>query len=288
MEKFSGNIVVLRARKHVPGIGRKLSTYFSAYEVTCNKYPKYGIPDNSYILNYGRSEWPVWAADAVKRGVSFINTPTAVSASVNKILTLKILSTSGVPTIKWTEDHSVAAKWYMDGIGVVVRETVTGKQGNGIIHCDLAYPYAEGGNHIDDYKDAPLYTQVYDKDIEFRVHVVRGEVVDYVQKKRMGKSKREDRGLDTVDDFIRNHKRGWVFAHNNVIQSAVVKELALKTVAALGLDYGGIDILAKLNEERDAVIDAVVCESNSAPSMSSSATFAAYTNAFNRIIEGEL
>lgn len=288
METFNKDIVILRVRKGVPGIGRKLSRYYSAYEVTCKKYPLQKVPDNSYVLNYGRSEWPVWALDAMSRGVQFINTPTAVGASVNKVLTLKILSTNGVACVQWTTDYKQAEEWYMKGKDIVVRNTATGKQGNGIVLCSRSYPFSEGGSVPSQFKDAPLFTVAYDKDVEFRVHVVNGKVVDYVQKKRMGEEKRKARGLDEVDEFLRNHKRGWVFAHNNIIHSKLVKQLAIDTLAALGLDYGGVDILAKVNEEGDTVVDAVVCESNSAPSMSSSTTFKAYTEAFNMIISGEL
>ena len=279
---FSTKMVVLRLRKGVPGVGRKLSKFFNAYEVTCKSNPAVKVPDNAFVLNYGRSEWPVWYLDARERGVTFLNSPTAVANSVDKRITLEMLSSAGVSCLEHTTDKQVAYEWYLTGDDVVVRTTAKGKKGNGIELCTPTYPKSEGGLDPLDYPNAPLFTKHYDKDVEFRVHVVNGEVIDYVQKKRMGKKKRERIGITDNNMLVRNHKRGWVFAHNDIIRSPLVEKLALDTINVLGLDYGGIDILAKVSDGK--VYDAVVCESNSAPGMSSPTTFKAYTEAFNRVI----
>ena len=280
---YSQQLVVLRARKGVPGIGRKLANHFGANEVTCGFRPKFKVPDNAFVLNYGRSAWPIWYLDARERGVTFLNTPSAVVNSVDKRLTLELLSNAGVKCLDWTTSAEEAYAWYLTGDDVIVRTIAQGKQGKGIELCTPSYPRSEGGKDPKDYPNAPLFTRHYTKDVEFRVHVVNGEVIDYVQKKRMGKKKRDKLGLTAADELIRNHKRGWVFAHNDIIHSELVKQLALDTVKVLGLDYAGIDILAKVSGGK--VYDAVVCESNSAPGMSSPTTFKAYTQAFNRMME---
>lgn len=269
---FSDKITVLRMRKGVAGVGRKLARHFNANEVTCNFRPKVRIPDNSFVLNYGRSAWPIWYLDARERGVVILNTPTAVGNSVDKRLTLELLSTRGVPTLDWSTDRTVAEEWAAEGHAVVVRHQVKGKKGNGI---ELVSGTA-------DVPDAPLYTKHYEKTHEFRVHIVNGEVIDYVQKKRMGKKKRDALGLTDNDMLVRNHKRGWVFAHNDIIVSDIVKRIALDATKALGLDFAGIDVLAKVEDGN--VVDAVVCESNSAPGMSSTTTFNAYAQAFAKLI----
>lgn len=274
---FNTNIVVLRARKGVPGVGRKLSRYFNAYEVTCKYKPKVRIPDGAVILNYGRSEWPIWAEEAIARGCTFLNTPDAVERSVNKITTLELLSTNGVDCLDFaTKDIATVRTWLDCGESVIIRDTVTGKQGKGVT---MLHP------HVDDpvIPDAPLYTKHYDKTHEFRVHIFNGKVIDYVQKKRMGSKKLAERGIEKADELLRNHKRGWVFAHKDIIIDNKIKKLALDTAKVLGLDYCGIDILAKVEDGK--VLDAVVCESNSAPGMSSQITFNAYVKAISKFIE---
>lgn len=280
---YSEKIAILRMRKGVPGVGRKLARYFNAYELTCGHKPAVKIPDNAVVINYGRSNWPVWYMEARQRGVRLLNQPSAVANSVDKRLTLELLSNAGVPCLDWSTDKAVAYDWYNNWTPVIIRHQVNGKKGNGIELADPEGDLSQGYNK-ETFPDAPLYTKHYDKDVEFRVHVVNGEVIDYVQKKRMGKKKREKLGLTDNDMLIRNHKRGWVFAHNDIIHSPLVKKLALDTVATLGLDYGGIDILAKTSDGE--VVDAVVCESNSAPGMSSVTTFKAYVNAFEKLAGG--
>lgn len=278
---YNEDIVVLRVRKGVPGIGRKLSNHFNANEVTCGFRPHIKVPTNAVVLNYGRSEYPIWYMDARERGVTFINSPTAVGNSVDKRVCLELLSTAGVPTLEWSTDRKeVYGDLTTDyTIQWLARTTVTGKQGKGIIPIRGGTEYGPEGQA---WPGAPLYTRFYDKTHEFRVHVVNGKVVDYVQKKQMGAEKLAKHGITEPDMLLRNHKRGWVFARKNIIRSKVVEQLALDTVRVLGLDYGGVDILAKVEDGK--VIDAVVCESNSAPGMSSPTTFRAYTEAFREMI----
>ena len=273
---YNPKVVVLRVRKDVPGIGRKLSRYYGANEVTCNFRPKYQVPDNAAIINYGRSQYPIWYMEARERGVTFINKPDAVARSVDKIQTLTILTNAGIPCLEFTTKWEEAEQWYKNGHGIIARKTVTGKQGKGITYLPPNIPHTG-------IQDFPLYTKHYAKDVEFRVHVVDGKVVDYVQKKRMGREKLSKIGLAEPDMLLRNHKRGWVFARNNIIHSETVKGMAIRATEALGLDYAGIDILAKVDEE-GGIYDAVVCESNSAPGMNSPTTFKAYTKAFDLLI----
>ena len=273
---FNKNIVVLRVRKGVPGIGRKLANFFNAYEVTCNYKPTVKVPDGAIILNYGRSEWPIWAEDAIARGCTFLNVPDAVANSVDKLKTLELLSTNNTPCLETTSSFEEAHSWLEEQQDVIVRHILNGKQGKGV-------ELVKHTSSIEALPHAPLYTKFYDKTHEFRVHVFNGKVIDYVQKKRMGSKKLEERGLEQVDELARNHKRGWVFAHKDIIMDDTIKQLGIDTAKVLGLDYAGVDILAKV--EDGVVLDAVVCESNSAPGMSSPTTFKAYTNAINSFIE---
>lgn len=276
------DVVVLRARKGVPGIGRKIARHFGANEVTAGHRPNIKIRDGAVVINYGRSVKPIWMDDLINRGGTLLNNPSAVRDSVDKIRTLRILDMYGVPCLKTTTDPQVVWKSLSSTrrIEWLARTTATGRQGKGIVPI---YGGTEYGPEGDIFPDAPLYTEFYDKTHEFRVHVFRGEVIDYVQKKRMGRKKLDALGRDNADMLVRNHKRGWVFAHNDIIRDPIIEQLGVGAAKALGLDYAGIDILAKI--EDGVIKDAVVCESNSAPGMSSATTFNAYAQAFANFIK---
>jgi len=179
-----------------------------------------------------------------------------------------------VPTLTFTEQKEVAQSWLNDGITVVSRRLTKSKMGKGIsiITPDMDLP------------QVLLYTQYYEKTHEFRVHVFDGKIIDYVQKKKMGKAKRESLELDKVNMEVRNHKKGWVFARKDIHASKKINDLGLAAVKAVGLDFGAVDILAKFNRSGE-LLSALVCEVNSAPGMSDVNTFNAYTSAIERYMK---
>lgn len=255
-------VAILRARKGVPGVGQRIANALGAYEVTCHNRPAVKLDPHAVIINYGRSEYPDWFQATQK----LINDPNSVYLCVNKRETLSALEVEGVSTLEWSGGVGMqqARQWIREGHRVFCRTTSTGKQGNGIVIASTE----------DELVDAPLYTKEFKKEKEFRVHVAFGQVIDYVQKKRMGEAKLKEWGLERSNQDIRNHKRGWVFAHKDIDHDPRVSHLAHLAVAALGLDFGGVDIL------KDSQGNSVVCEVNSAPGMSSEITFNAYINAF--------
>ena len=270
---LSNNYVVLRARKGVPGVGRKLSKHFNANEVTALHKPNIKVPSGAKIINYGRSVTPIWLQDAVDRGCKVINSAEAVQLCVDKLKTLRRMWLHEVPALEFSDNRETAQAWLDKGESVIVRHTVKGKQGKGV---ELVGP--------EQYLPAaPLYTKFYDKTHEFRVHIVGGKVIDYVQKKKMGERKLRERGITEVDKLLRNHKRGWVFAHNDLLVEGrgEIEVMALRGAKALGIDYCGVDVLARY--DGTSFIDAVVCEINSAPGMSSPTTFKAYVKAFEEM-----
>lgn len=283
--KIMKNLIIRRIRKTktskitgqkivAPGVGKKLALHFDPEggglrnTITSQK-PTKALTKNDVVLNYGNSRDAAWQPDFLKRGGKIINLPENVRNSVDKRRTLGILHEANVPCLEFTEDKNRAMDWLNKGEKVIVRHTVTGKQGAGVelIEPGKALP------------DAPLYTKFYDKDVEFRVHVLNGKVIDYVQKKKLGKKKQEERGIK-VDMITRNHKRGWVFCHNDIIEDDKVKAIAVDATKAIGLDLCAVDILAKVKGNR--VVSAIVCECNSSPGMSSSTTFKRYVGAIEK------
>lgn len=270
-------LYVYRIRKNVPGVGRMLANELGGYEVS-SELPTQALEEGGTILNYGRSTLPEWAGHY--GNVNWINHPHRVLSAVNKADTLMLLNAWQVPHVTYYLSADEALEELERGGKVFARKTLTGKKGKGIVIM----------NKPEDLVEAPLYTVDFGKTHEFRVHVAFGKVIDYVQKKRVSNEVLEERGW-TRNDNIRNRKNGWIFAHQKRIVRDEIKELGIKAARALNLDFAGVDILAdfiKLDEPENGsiwrLVDAVVCEVNSAPGMSAPTTKAAYLNAFKEFL----
>ena len=212
---------------------------------------------NHLIINYGYSEAPDWAySHYYSRGV--INWWDYVAVARNKLDTFHVLDIEGVSIPEYTEDKSVAQSW--DGV-VVCRKTVTGQEGQGIVIA----------TNPDEIVDAPLYTKHVRHKHEFRVHVFKGSVIDFTQKK-----KRSD---VEVNPFVRNSAGNWVFCREGVVLPDDVAEQAVKAVNALGLDFGAVDVAYREREDK-----AFILEINSAPGLEGT-TLARYTEAFKSLLE---
>lgn len=157
--------------------------------------------------------------------VEWLNSPEAVSKSAHKVKAFKAMGKAGVSIVPFTEDYREAQGWLEDNASVVVRHKIKGKGGQGI---ELV---SEG-----DLPQAPLYTKYVPKKDEFRIHVFQGEVFDHQYKARK-------RDVEAPNWKIRNHENGFIFARNmdKEIPQAVLEE-SVKAVAALGLDFGAVDI----------------------------------------------
>ncbi len=109
---------------------------------------------------------------------------------------------------------------------------------------------------------AEYFSEFYPKTREFRVHVGHGAVL-FVQEKVPREGREELR-----NEYIWNHANGnFIFQVTrqnlwplNVIQAAV------KAVEALGLDFGGVDVMSDPVDE--SLPECVVCEVNTAPTLS--------------------
>ena len=114
---------------------------------------------------------------------------------------------------------------------------------------------------------APLYTEYIPKRAEYRFHVFGGRVID-VQEKR----KKRDFG-DDRNTRIRNVNNGYVYCRDGVNPPDGAADLAVRAVAALGYQYGAVDVI--YNERRN---QCYVLEVNSRPGIINS-TCDAYVNA---------
>lgn len=144
--------------------------------------------------------------------------------------------------VPWTNDIKVAAEWLNLGQSVVVRHKLSGHSGEGIEIVDPA----EGPGGL---LPAPLYTQYVKKLKEFRIHVAFGNVIDVQEKRR-----RSEVGSE-ADNRIRNHHTGWVYCREEITEPDGMRDVAITALAALGLDFGAVDIIWNQKQNRCYVLE---------------------------------
>lgn len=206
---------------------------------------KYKYRQNNIIVNWGSSTAPKWQTKAVK----VLNHWNKVKISHNKLSALNILKNNQVNTVEFTTDIEAAKKWIKDGNIVMCRTQLENHSGFGII-------ISKQENEL---VNAPLYTK-YVKGSEWRIHVIKNgdnyTVFDIQQKRKRVDFEGEP------NNFIRSWHRGWNFCRNDIECNPKVTEEAIKTLKALELDFGAVDI--KYNKHFNK---AFVLECNSSPNM---------------------
>jgi hypothetical protein len=183
------------------------------------------------VINWGRSD-----RGAIRSTVPILNNPESILIASDKVKTLETLRDAGLGQNlpRFTTDYEEAKAFMTEDLEVVYSRTLTrASQGRGIeIACTVS-----------ELVRAPLYTCLVDVAREVRVHVVGGRVIDYAQKRKMGAERRELEGIEEVNLDVRSHDNGWVFAREGISINDIVKQVAIQSVSALGLDFGAVDII---------------------------------------------
>lgn len=207
--------------------------------------------------------------DEVKKCL-ILNDPSRVSMASNKLSFFRNVPDDVVPP--WTESFDKALEWIANGKKVCARTVLNGHSAEGLVVMD--------GSDTKTFVKAPLYTQYIPKKNEYRVHVVRGEVID-VQKKvlRQDRAQEAANGGPPINWQVRNLANGFIYQRNNITIPECVKQAAIKVMSAIGLDFGGVDIIYR-NESGTET--AYVLEINTAPGISGT-TVENYSAAFNKI-----
>lgn len=211
---------------------------------------------NKTVINYGCSSLP----DQVN-GCRIINSPLHVGICSNKLSFFHMVAEEnegdGISPRcpPWTEDYAVALSWVEAGSLVCARTVLTGHSARGLVIMDRNAP--------ETLVQAPLYVKYVPKKDEYRVHIVNGEVIDT---QRKGISQEFKDGLEEGEEVnfkIRNLSNGFIFVRNDgrVVPDDVHVQAKL-AIAAVGLDFGAVDII--YNAKR---AEAYVLEINTAPGL---------------------
>jgi hypothetical protein len=205
------------------------------------------------LLNWGHSS-PSFSLS----GVTVLNKPNAVSTASNKLTALTAMKAAGVRVPEFTNDVELAKSWIEDERIVLCRKLLRANSGRGIVVAKT----------VEELVSAPLYVKYIRKEKEYRLHVFNGKVIDFVEKKKR-------RGFEenpVYNKYIRSYEQGWVMVRDGVTVSDATKVEAVKAVAALGLDFGAVDIVI----DREGL--PVVLEVNTAPGIQGT-TLAKYKEA---------
>lgn len=218
------------------------------------------------ILNWG-SSITLYGTPA-----SYINDPQAVGVAQSKMATYAMLAEACVPTCVWTTDKEEALRWCASGEARVIHRTLDrGSQGRGMaVYSADGTQHTASAHEFDELAFGGFFVKVFGEvrsNVEYRIHVVNGEVIDRQHKRRRTE---HERG---TDPYIRSAARGWVYCRGGLVSYEAVDNEAQAAVEALGLDFGAVDI-ARAADGRVCVY-----EVNTAPGLEGT-TLRRYADAF--------
>lgn len=222
----------------------------AGYKIIRREGSKYKGGSHKVVLNWGNRTLP---EEVLKSEV--LNFPPAVALASDKLAFFNAAhETVQVPS--FTTDKGLAHQWMADSGGtIVVRETLSGHSGEGIVLIDSENEWEEY-----DHSRAKMYVEYIPKKEEYRVHVMGGQVIDVQRKAR-----RNDFPNNAVNWKIRNHSNGFVFAREGVSPDKDVLDQSLKAIDATGLDFGAVDVIWNAHRGK-----AYVLEINTAPGLEGS------------------
>ena len=189
--------------------------------------------NSRYVHNQARHLVVNWGDSRCDDYGNMLNRPSAVKKATDKISTIISMDEHGVSSLGVMYDKEIATRYLINHPDSVIfcRGMINASKGKGIVVA----------RSPDELIDCKLYTVgILDPDrIEYRIHVFQGKVIHQQQKKKRN-GWREN---PNFSGDVRNLDGGWVFAIKDVDASEHTKSTAIKAVEALGLDFGGVDIV---------------------------------------------
>lgn len=222
-------------------------------------------PKKSHIIfSLGGTTTPNWEAIARMRGVEILNRWDRISNAIDKLSALQILQRNGVAVPVFTNSKEEARTYFTQRRSVVFcRTLLRAHGGRGIVIA----------RSPEELVDAPLYTKYFPKIMEFRVHVFKGNIIDYAQKRRVNRERLE--AIGERSSLVRNVENGWIYARENVTLPSNITEACIKACNVLNLDFGAVDVAI------DANGNYVIFEVNTAPGLQGT-TLTNYARAFQQ------
>jgi len=222
---------------------------------------KYQPRWTDYIINWGCSKDWNWINNTEK--TPWVDCTNKLNFFQKVEAHNKVFTKIPVNIPEWTTDQEVAMEWDKP---YFARTILNGHSGAGIIEYDAM----EGA------LPAPLYVQYKKKKHEYRVHVFGNQnkgwtVIDVTQKKKR-------KGFENVNTKIRNHKNGWVYAREDIVEPQDLRTQALNAAFCANLPFAAIDLIWNEYEDKCYVL-----EVNTAPGIDGT-TLAKYSDAFYKDI----
>lgn len=224
------NKLVILPYKMSSKSSRALSKHFGCKRVYPNR--NYRPKNGDVVINWGFCG--VAPILEVNRDFTILNKPFACDRASDKVSTLRLLKQYNVPHVEFFLNKDDAIKSCEEGNIIYCRTITRGREGQGIVLAKTP----------DEIVDSRLYTKYFKNDHEFRIHVFNGEVIDEVEKKKMTTERMAEMGIERGKnwEYIRNLKKSWSFCRKDIEIPEIVELTAINAVAALGLDFGGVDM----------------------------------------------
>lgn len=193
----------------------------------------------------------------------------SIRNAADKAAAFDMLSRANVPVVQFTRDWQEARRWSAEGWTVIARDTLSGSGGAGIRIIRPGQFVAENETRT------PGFTAFFPSTSEYRVHAfATGETLVAKKAKR--------NGVEPDDIPIRNHGDVYVFKYHDLKFPPEIKDLAVKAVEGLGLQFGAVDILWHSPSRTGRVL-----EVNTAPGLDHSVPLEWYTVQFKERISDE-
>lgn len=222
---------------------------------------RFNLRSNDVVVNWGSaSPLPARCGNA-----RIVNTHISIAEVSNKLTffnkmeEVKLNDRRITPKFFTTRNQ---ARDYLRAKGgaIVCRTVLNGSGGAGIVIAE-----AEG-----QLVEAQLYTRYVAKQDEYRIHIMRGNVIDKQRKARRLSE-------DNADWKVRNLENGFIYVRGDVRPPQCVVDVAKKCMENLSLDFGAVDVIYNAAASR-----AYVLEVNSAPGLEGQ-TVVNYANALREL-----
>lgn len=214
---------------------------------------------NKTVINWGNN----YISNPEILKCKILNRPNLVGLVSNKRSFFHQCNTLNIHYVpESTTNMEIALRWAREGRTVVCRTLLSASEGRGIVIARTPQEVVV----------APLYTVYHNKTMEFRINVLRDNVVDVRQKVAR-------RGQEINNWQVRNTANGFTFQRTHAMERcpAQAKAYAIDIVRRFGLDFGGVDVI--VHEPTNTI---KVLEVNTAPGLDdTSATL--YAQVFNSL-----